>query len=248
MPLNIINYTPLVEHDGSVSPLNKIIGNLRFGGGWFKELQAQDTVISILKKLLTDRFTLVRNFTLPDEEIPIPMLLISGSGVWLIAVTDLSGIFKAEGKEMYEMDTKSHEFVPHTPNLLMRTILMSRAFEEFLQKHKIPLPPIEPVLIFTNPGVDVRTGGEVGIRVLLIDALNRFVSNLAVTPVRMEPGTTKKIVELIKYTHTKAQQTAKKSSGGLKLKFSPKQWIILGAMIVVLVLTVILFLFLIANL
>lgn len=241
MPLNIINYTPLVENDGTITPLNRFIGNLRFGGEWQKEIQAQEKVISVLRKLLSDRFTLVRNFTLPDEEIPIPLLLISGSGVWLIAVTDITGIFKTEGKEMLEMDSKKEEFVLRSPNLVMRTILMARAFEEFLLKHKITIPAIEPVLIFTNPGVDVTTSGDTNIRVLLIDALNRFVSGLTMTPVRMEPGTTKKMIELIKYTYNKAQQPAKKKGKGLNLNFSPKQWLILVGMAFILILTIVLF-------
>lgn len=248
MPLNMINYTPLVEDDGTVTSLNRMIGTIRYGGDWFKEIQAQETVISLLRKLLSDRFTLVRNFTLPDEEIPIPLLLISGSGIWLIAVTEMAGIFKTQGKEMFEMDGKSQEFVPKTPNLVMRTILLTRAFEDFLLKHKVTIPPIEPVLIFTNPGVDMTTAGDTNIRVLLIDALSRFVSGLAVTPVRMEPGTTKKIVDLIKYTRAKAKKSAQKKSGGLKFNFTPKQWMILGGLALVMTMMIVLFFFLLINL
>lgn len=248
MPLNMINYTPLVENDGTLTPLNRVMANLRFGGAWLKEIQAQETVISLLRKLLSDRFTLVRNFTLPEEEIPIPLLLISGAGVWLIAVTDLTGIFKTQGKELLVIDAKKGDFVPNTPNLVIRTLLLSRAFEDFLQKANITIPPIEPVLVFTNPGVDVTTGGDTNIRVVLIDALNRFVSGLSMTPVRMEPGTTKKIVELIQQTHQQSNTSVKRNSSGPLLKFSSKQWVVIGAMLMIMFLMFILFIFLMLNL
>ncbi|HNB51576.1 MAG TPA: hypothetical protein PK530_06520 [Anaerolineales bacterium] len=247
MPLSIINYTPLVEGDGNITPVNRLLANIRYGGAWVKEIQAQETVISLLRKLLSDRFTLIRNFTLPDEEIPIPLLLVSASGIWLIAVSEDVGIFKTQGKEMFEMDSKKHEFVPKSPNLVMRTILLARAFEDFLTKYKIPVPPIEPILIFTNPGVDMTTEGDTNIRVLLVDALSRFVSGISVTPVRMEPGTTKKIIDLIKYTHTKTKKAAEKKSEGPKLNFSPRQWMILGFVILVLFLAVTMAIFVFLN-
>jgi len=236
MPLNMINYTPLVQDDGAITPINRILGVVQYGQNWVKEIQAQETVISLLKKLLSDRFTLVRSFTIPDEEIPIPILLISAGGVWLITVTDLTGIFKTQGKELLEMNSKTEDFTPAQPNLVMRTLLLSRAFEEFLQKNKLTIPPIEPVLIFTNPGVDVTTG-DVSIRVLLIDALSRFASSLLTMPVRMEVGTTKKIVELIRATHTKSQNKSKNKGGGFKFNFTTTQWIVVGVMVAILVLS-----------
>lgn len=247
MPLSIINYTPLVDGDGNITPINRFLANIQYGGAWVKEIQAQETVISLLRKLLSDRFTLIRNFTLPDEEIPIPLLLVSASGVWLIAVTDEAGIFKTQGKEMLEMDSKKHEFVPKSPNLVMRTILLARAFEEFLTKYKISAPPIEPVLIFTNPGVDMTTEGDTYIRVLLVDALSRFVSGLSVTPVRMEPGTTKKIIDLVKYTHAKTKKASQKKSEGVKINFTPRQWIILGIVVFTLLLALTLLVFFLLN-
>ncbi len=246
MPLNVINYTPLVEADGTVSAVNRILGTVRFGQSWYKEIQAQETVISLLRKLLSDRFTLVRNFTLPDEEIPIPILLISGSGIWMLAVTDTPGIFKTNGKELLEMDSKTHEFAPAKNNLVMRTLLLSRAFEDFLLKNNVTIPPVEPVLIFTNPGVDVTTG-DASIRVLLIDALNRFVTSLTTTPIRMEVGTSKRIIELIKAAHEKSLAQANKKSEGVKLKFSTNQKIILGGMLLFLFFSFILLIFILIN-
>ena len=236
MPLNVINYTPLVEPDGSVTPVNRIFGAIRFGQSWYKKIQAQETVISRLKKLLSDRFTLVRNFTLPDEEIPIPLLLISGGGIWLIEVTDAVGIFKTQGKELLEMDNRTQEFVPAQTNLVMRNLLMGRAFQEFLQKHHIDVQAIEPVLVFTNPGVDVTTG-EASIRVVLFDALNRFATSLLSTPIRLEAGTSKRIIELITETHANALSKPQKNSGGLKLNFTTTQWIVIGALLAILLLS-----------
>jgi hypothetical protein len=236
MPLNIINYTPLVEEDGTVTPLNRIRGTLLYGQAWYKDIQAQETIVSRLQKLLSDRFTLIRNFTLPEEEIPIPLLLISGAGIWLIATTNSAGIFKTEGKEMLEFVSKKEEFVLSQPNLVLRTLLLSRAFEKFLKIHNIVTPEIEPVLIFTNPGVDVTTGDS-NIRVLLIDALNRFVTGLQSTPVRMEPGTSKRIIELIGETRLKTSATGSKKSGGIRLNFTSTQWIILAILMAILVLS-----------
>jgi len=238
MPLNVINFAPLVELDGTVTPINRVLGTLQFGRTWYKDIQAEEVVISRLRKTLSDRFTLVRNFTLPDEEIPIPLLLISGGGIWIITVTDATGIFKTQGKELLEMDSRTQEFTPARINLVMRTLLLTRALEEFLQKYKISVPPIEPVLIFTDPGVDVTTG-DGNIRVLLSDALNRFATSLLTTPARMEPGTTKRIVDSINAAHKKSKEEPKKS-GGIKLNFTTTQWIVIGALVAILLLSVML--------
>jgi hypothetical protein len=231
MPLNLINFTPFVADDGTITPINRLIGTIQNGQAWMKEIQAQEMVVSLLKKLLSDRFTLIRNFTLPNEEVSIPILLVSGGGVWVISVSDATGIFKTQGKELLEIDSKNQDFIPAKANLVMRTLLLSRAFEDFLKKHKVVVPPLESVLIFTNPGVDVTTTGDTGIRVLLSDALSRFATSLMTTPVRVEVGTTKRIVELIKEAHLQSQQKSKNKSGGIKLNFTTNQWIIIGAMI-----------------
>jgi hypothetical protein len=240
MPLNELNFAPLVESDGSVTSVNRVLGILRFGQTWYNDIQTQEKVVSRLRKLLSDRFTLIRNFALPDEEIPIPMLLISGGGIWMITVTDDPGIYKVQGKELLVVDNRTQEYIPARTNLVMRTLLLIRAFEEFLKKHKISVPPIEPVLIFTNPGVDVTTDDST-IRILLSDALNRFVTSLLTTPARMEPGTTKRIVDLIHATRAKAKEGPKKP-GVPKLNFTTVQWIIIGTLVTVLILSLLLLL------
>ena len=238
MPLNEINFAPLVESDGTVTRVNRVLGTLQFGRAWYKDIQAEEFVISRLRKMLSDRFTLVRNFTLPDEEISIPILLISGSGVWIITVTNATGIFKTQGKDLLEMDNRTQEFAPARVNLVMRTLLLSQVLEEFLQKQKIQVPPVEPVLIFTDPGVDVTTG-DGNIRVLLSDALNRFASSLLTTPARMEPGTSKRIVDSINEAHKKSKEKPEKSNG-FKLNFTTTQWIVIWTLLAILALSLLL--------
>jgi hypothetical protein len=63
----------------------------------------------------------------------------------------------------------------------------------------------------------------------------------------MEPGTSKRIVDLIVETHNKAKIKDTKKSGGFKLNFTSTQWIILGTMFAVLVLSGLLLIALLLN-
>lgn len=248
MPLKILDYSPLVDENGNLSFANRILGTLRFGTDWYTEMQTQKLVISRMEKLLTDRFTLIRNFVLPDEEAPIPLLLVSIVGIWVIVVTSAGGIFQVSDKELLELEPNSDKFIPANPNLALRVHLLVRAFEHFLTSHNLPVPPIEPVLIFTNPGVDVSNRATT-IRVVLVDALSRFATGLLSNPIQIESAQIKNILELIKTTHEKPKTASRKSTSSFlpRLRFSTVQWIVLIGMVAVLILSILLLLALILS-
>ncbi len=231
MPLNIYDYSPYIDEQGEISLLNRIQGMIRYGSDWYSEMQAQQKIITRLQKFLSDRYTLIRNFTLPDEEVPIPLMLIGPQGILVMYATNVAGIFEAREKEWLEMDNRSNKFVPTQPNLVLRTVLFARAVKNFLDKKGFAVPEPEPVIIFTHPGADVSTASPAA-RIVLSDALNRFVTAIQATPAVLDPTEKRTIIELFRKVQT-VTTTEPKSGASLldKLNFSTTQWIVLGGML-----------------
>jgi hypothetical protein len=81
-----------------------------------------------------------------------------------------------------EFDSRSKKFSPVKPNLVFETAQISRELGIVLQRIGIPLPKHEALIYFSNPGAHVDTDHPV-VRILLVDALERFISGL----LRMQP-------------------------------------------------------------
>ncbi len=60
--MRIIDKTPLVEEDGSISFINRVKGSLQYGFSWYPDLQAQQKLISILDKKLSSLRWKVQQF------------------------------------------------------------------------------------------------------------------------------------------------------------------------------------------
>ena len=72
---------------------------MKYGFNWYAELEAQKAVIAQLERILEKGFVIIRNFTLPDSEIVIPLILIGHGGISVIYVTPIKGFFEAKGDQ-----------------------------------------------------------------------------------------------------------------------------------------------------
>ncbi len=175
--MKIIDKTPLQDADGSINIIARVQGTLKYGLNWFGELEAQKAVIAQLDRLLEKGFVLIRNFTLPNSEIVIPMVLIGSGGIWVIYVTQVKGRFEAKGDQWNTInnDGKSQ---PAGINLISRISQLTSAFQKYLKIQKIDMPnPIEAVLIAADPGAQVESVRPIA-RVVRSDAIKQFASSL----------------------------------------------------------------------
>lgn len=174
--MKIIDKTPLQDANGSISFTSRIQGTLKYGLSWFAELEAQKAVIAQLDRYLEKGFVLIRNFTLPNSEIVIPMILIGAGGIWVIYVTPVSGSFEAKGDQWNIVGNGKSQ--PAPINLLGRLAQLTRVLQKYVEIQKVNLTnPVESILILTDPSAHVDSMRPVA-RVVLSDAIQQFAASV----------------------------------------------------------------------
>jgi hypothetical protein len=174
--MKIIDKTPLQDENGDIGLIPRIQGTLKYGLNWYAELEAQKTVIAQLDRSLEKGFVLIRNFTLPNSEIVIPVILIGAGGIWVIYVTNAKGYFEAKGDQWNTISNGRSQ--PAKINLLSRTAQLTRVFQKYLEIHKFNLPVNpEPVLIASDPGAQIESMRPAA-RVVRSDAIRQFAASL----------------------------------------------------------------------
>jgi hypothetical protein len=248
--MKVLDYSP-IPFDGGKLPLQgRLKGIARFGLAWVSEMKSQETVVANLGRVLDQRYTLLRNVPLPDGGVTIPLILLGPDGITVIYNSPLRGIFRAAGDSWEIMDNRLRNFKSARPNLITRTLIMTRAFDNFLSQKEYSLET-DGVLVFTDPGIHVNTTRS-DVRVILMDAIERFGARLlqerqvmGVDDVRaivnsievaMQPVEEAEEVEKI-VPHQQVVQTV--DSGFLqalaplqkKMNFSRRQWMLIGAFV-----------------
>jgi hypothetical protein len=161
-----------------------------------KEPTAEYIVIDVLKKVLDNTYFLLCNTLLEGLEIPIPLILVGPTGLCVILPSSYKGICRAEESNWEVMDERSRRYRPGKPNLLVVTNSMAKAVEKFLADRNISSPTVEPLLIFTNPGVHVEATRPV-VRIVLADALGRFAVGLLQEDMVLKPAEIQPIVDAL---------------------------------------------------
>jgi len=175
--MKLIDKTPLQDAAGNISIIARVQGTLKYGLSWYGELEAQKAVIAQLDRSLEKGFVLIRNFTLPNSEIIIPIILIGAGGIWVIYVTQVKGQFEAKGDQWNTIsnDGKSQ---PAGINLISRVSKLTNAFQKYLKIQKVDMPnPVESVLITANPGAQIESVRPLA-RIVRSDAIKQFASSL----------------------------------------------------------------------
>ncbi len=175
--MKVVNRSAWVQDDGTVSWWNRIKGTLQFGMNWYGEIEAMQTVVNRLQRVLSGQFVLLRGLTLPGLNLEIPGILIGPSGVYVLYASPLRGIFRIKSNRFVRMDTTTRQFRDVQPNLVRRTQLMGRAVELFFQRKGVEIPVLEPVLVFTNPGIHIDAARP-AVRIVQIDVLDRIAARL----------------------------------------------------------------------
>jgi len=178
--MKIIDKTPLLDEKGELGVRQRFQGMLQFGFSWPNELQAQKAIINFFDRQLERGYTLIRNMTLGQSGITIPMILLGPAGIFVINVTHLRGRYEAKGAAWNVQAGEGYK--PASINLIQVTSRMARALQAFIERQGVNLPvDIEPVLIAADPGLHIDSVGS-AVRVMMIDGIKAFVGGLAVGP------------------------------------------------------------------
>ncbi|MBT3323374.1 MAG: hypothetical protein HN392_13900 [Anaerolineae bacterium] len=209
--MKIIDKTPLVDADGSISTFNRAKGTLQYGFSWYPDLQAQEKAIALFKKQLGNKFTLIRNLTLGNSKITIPLILVGPPGIQVIFVTHVQGTYRAKNDAWGTIT--GGNFKEANINLLKRTAQLSKALSVYLKRNDVDLTDgIEPILLSTNPALHIASVRPI-IRIVMSDAAERFVSSLTQEPPIMSLELIHKITEtLINPKPPKAKPQEKKEA------------------------------------
>lgn len=174
--MRIIDKTPFQDAQGNIGVRTRVQGALKYGFNWHVELDAQNQTIAQLDRMLDKGFVVIRNFSLPDSDIVIPLTLLGPGTISVILASPVKGHFEAKGGEWNTL--KNGTATPARRNLLDFVSKLSRAFQKYLQIHKIQVPvEIEPVLIITDPGAQIEAA-QPSVRIVRSDAMRKFVNHL----------------------------------------------------------------------
>jgi hypothetical protein len=175
--MKIIDKTSQQDANGNINIISRIRGTLKYGLSWSAELEAQKSVISQLERLLEKGFVLIRNFTLPNSEIVIPIVLIGTGGVWVVYITHVKGNFEAKG-DQWNIVNNDGKALPAGINYIGRVAQLATVFQKFLKIQKVEMPnPVEPVLIASDPGAQIDSVRPM-VRVVRSDAIKQFAGTL----------------------------------------------------------------------
>lgn len=218
-----------------------------------KELRAQEALIATLQRLLDNRYILLRNIDLEEAGVVIPLILVGPSGVRVIYPSTLKGVFRAREENWEQLDDRSQRFLLLQPNLLTRAQAMAQAVSAFLAKRGFQLPEAEGALYFSDPGIHVETVRPV-VRVVLADALERYIASSSQSRALLDPETVQRIVNALagdlaqakalyddrdifafrdqKPPRPEPEVVIDRSEPGFlkKVPFTSRQWLLLGVM------------------
>jgi len=183
--MKIVDQTPFYKENGELSILDRGRAIMQFGPGWFKQIEAQKSVITVLKKALDKNFTLLCNIIPPGLDARIPLILVGPTGVYVMSVTPKIGMFRARGDQWGTVSGNSLR--PENPNLLILTDKMARAIQIYLQRQGYAdLNNVEAVLLCSDPATNVDSMRPI-IRVIMRDTLERFAVSIGQARIVLTP-------------------------------------------------------------
>ena len=253
--MKVIERSPIGGEGSSKSFADRVKGIWQFGLSWDQDIQAQRGLISKLGKVLDNSYTMISNVTLPGYSLPVPLVLIGHTGVRTMYVSAGKGIFRIKGDNWYKLDEKNESYKPSRPNLVRRTMLMSRAIIEYLKENGYFLDENEAVLFFAQPGVYLDAP-ESPIRLLQSDGVDGYVGSLKEESTVLDATEMQHITEIL----TKSKPALPKRNEDLRSLTPPSetigfgefqlkvwQWIILFVLTILMLITVILTAVIIVN-
>lgn len=193
--MKIIDRTPFFSADGKISLIDKARAVMKYGSTWVQETQVQAGIMAIFEKSLDNKYTLIRNLTLSGLDINIPFVLVGPTGIYVMVVTALRGMYRAKG-DLWGTLSNSN-FNPSNINLLTLTARMARAVQVYFQRlgHELPAV-VDAILLCADPGMHVESIRPI-VRVVQSDAIERFAISIGSGGSILDPLTVQSIIDRI---------------------------------------------------
>lgn len=192
--MKIIDKTPFLGQDGSISIPDRIQATLKYGLSWYDRIQAQAKIIPVLEKNLGRNFVLLRNATLGGTDVELPLILIGPPGIFLINVITEKGVFRAKDDEWGKIS--GSQFVPAKVNQVVRTSRMGQVLQVFLERAGLKGLKVESILLSADPGTHVESVRPI-VRVVMSDALDRLAASIAQARDSLGPEAAAMIAQVI---------------------------------------------------
>ncbi len=193
--MKIEDKTPYRTEAGEIDILGRLQGTLKYGLTWYSRIQAQNTVIAVMEKQLSNSYTLLRNITLPNTEINLPMVLVGPQGVSLINVTHEHGVYRAKDDEWGTI--VGDQFVPAGINQIQRTLTFQRVLQVYLDRQGFKdMLVVDSILMAADPGMHIESTRP-AIRIVMSDALERFAASITQGRVILNAPTINDVVQAI---------------------------------------------------
>lgn len=253
----IKDFSTFLDDQGDIPLTERMRSTIKYGSSWYTDIQSQELVIARLHEALDDDFVLLRNFNLPGLEVPIPITLVGPAGVQVIYTSSVKGIYQAKGESWSAMSGGARRFKESKPNLVTRCILLAQAVQRHLERYEYGHIQIDPVNMFTDPGIHVDTKSP-ATRIVMIDALDRYIAKLPVATSPLSVDTIQKVVDVLvnppvpefgsefdidggeleaAFASPSAPSGSKVTEvripGGYSVRFSTRQWLMLGGLLAV---------------
>jgi len=260
----IKDLTEFQSSEGKVTFTGKISAILKYGFSWRKERENQENIIRVIEDIIGNECILLRSVKLPNEEKLIPLVLISPSGLTVLNPKNLTGTFQAKDDTWREMD-RVGDLVSVEPNPIRETLSYTRAIQKYFEEHNLKDIPFESVLAFNSTAIHVDSRDS-AVRVLLSDAIKNFAHQVEAYSPNLSRQEKKRCAQLLikprspSYSPPSPQReyspqspaASPKAIQGLNsilkmLKFSKRQWILLGFFLSAEILLLIFFIFLVLS-
>lgn len=156
--------------------------------------KSQEAVLRIFKNILDNRFVMLLGLKFPSAQAYSPLILVGPPGVWVILASPARGVFRAAEDQWEEMDVRAHSFKPARANLPLQAVAISKTVEALLADLETDAFPIEPAVLFTDPGAHIEPQRPIA-RLIQADAIGRFAASLLQTRLTLSREAIESILE-----------------------------------------------------
>jgi hypothetical protein len=141
------------------------------------EGDAAETVVRRFNRLLDNRYTMLRDVSLPRESRRVPLVLVGPPGVVVINPRNDAGVFRAREDAWVVMNRRTQKYEEAPENLLVQTDGYAQRMAAYLSQGETPVTEIQPLLVLASPGAHVESSRPI-VRILPFDALDRYIAAL----------------------------------------------------------------------
>jgi len=196
--MKIINCSPEPQENIFTIKLKELWRTLFSGSSWREEAQAKEKTVKYFQGVLNNRFYMLLEVQLEGFEAPIPAIIVGPTGIHVINISAVQGVFRGSGDIWEELDTRKNQYVSAKPNLITQTAGMARSIETYFERRGFAVST-EPALIVTSPGIHIELETP-SIRVIPADSLQRYVTYLVQGDLVLDSAEVQNIVDVLNTT------------------------------------------------